>query len=275
MYNSNSHSEASAGAGAVLLQHDGTVTGSLCALAWAHAHPTATISFVPPDADHGGQDLFAPVARQIPSDPDMAQSFLQQLQKAAGRGSIRSLLFALQVPAKGRDTMAIAYTRHLLLHGEAGDHDHAHPAVAGIHRLARRVSHEIHRMKGLLRFGRLRDGRFLAIYEPDHDITVPLASHFARRLRGQSWIMVDARRQCAATWDTTMLNRETDGASVLTGERLRKLLATCSPDPEDDYIQSLWRTFHAAIAIETRINPVLQRRCMPARYWKHLPEVAH
>jgi probable DNA metabolism protein len=40
------------------------------------------------------------------------------------------------------------------------------------------------------------------------------------------------------------------------------------------HYQNLWSSFHEAIAIKDRRNPVLQRRCMPSRYWKYLPEIS-
>jgi len=42
-------------------------------------------------------------------------------------------------------------------------------------------------------------------------------------------------------------------------------------EDEEEY-QELWKEYFKHIAIETKINPKLQKRNMPMRYWKHLIE---
>ncbi|MDR2103675.1 MAG: DUF4130 domain-containing protein, partial [Treponema sp.] len=47
------------------------------------------------------------------------------------------------------------------------------------------------------------------------------------------------------------------------------VLPETGPDPWED----LWRNYHHAINNGDRKNPGLQRRFMPLRYWKYLPEM--
>jgi hypothetical protein len=34
----------------------------------------------------------------------------------------------------------------------------------------------------------------------------------------------------------------------------------------------MWKSYYDTMAIKERLNPRLLRRCLPVRYWKHLPE---
>jgi probable DNA metabolism protein len=46
-----------------------------------------------------------------------------------------------------------------------------------------------------------------------------------------------------------------------------------SPEPAAEGYEELWRHYHRTINNESRNNPALQRRFMPKRYWKYLPEL--
>ena len=126
---------------------------------------------------------------------------------------------------------------------------------------SQRVTGEIHRLKGLLRFRALADGSLYAPVAPDANTVVCLAGHFQARLPNERWLIHDTRRGLAVWWD---------GHRLDTGE----LAATAAPPvtAAEAAIQEWWRGYYAAIAIPERRNPALQRRCMPRRYWRWLIE---
>lgn len=272
MPSSNLHSDPNDFA-PVCLDYDGSPDGCICAIAYALSLSTrSAIVFSSPDHPQTG-DLFASQHVQIQTDVAQAEACTKAWERKGGKAAGRTILRALLTMEPSIEVALLGYVRHLMQVGAAVDRLHHDPDIAFVHRCARKVSHEMHRFKGLLRFEKLADGRYLALYEPDYDITVFLAWHFAKRLRGQSWIIVDVQRQCAATWDGKRLNAETQGRGVVSGETLQHVLRGCDLDPTDREVQAQWQTFHRAVAIENRINPSLQRRCMPARYWKHLTEM--
>lgn len=43
-------------------------------------------------------------------------------------------------------------------------------------------------------------------------------------------------------------------------------------DKEEGMYQKLWQQYFKSIAIKNRINPKLQKRNMPMRYWQYLVE---
>ena len=251
--------------------HDGSSTGCLCAVAEAYKRlEQPPVRFTRANAV---RDLFADARETVESDPARAERFLNYITAKASRDVVHTLLRALTAMPDGLEPHLLGYARKAVLHGACIVQAHADPDVIFVHRHARKVSLEIHRFKGLLRFQEFKSGRFIALYEPDYDITLPLAFHFRRRLASQRWVILDCRRQQAATWDGKRLNAENPDGDLLTGTLLTQCLADDEPSAAKARSQMLWKTFHRTVAIETRTNPALQRQFMPARYWKHLTEM--
>lgn len=267
---SSSHSRSDADA-PVELVHDGSATGCLCAVAEAYRLPPyPPVQFARPEAV---MPLFATAGGMVVSDPERAERFLNYIAERASRDVVHTLLRAVGAMPDGLEPHLLGYARKAVMHGACIVQAQADPDVAFIHRHARKVSLEIHRFKGLLRFQEFKSGRFIALYEPDYDITLPLAFHFRRRLASHPWVILDCRRRLAATWDGTRLNAGSPAGELLSGELLERHLAGDEPSEAETRSRRLWKVFHRTVAIETRANTGLQRQFMPARYWRHLPEM--
>ncbi|MDR1319354.1 MAG: TIGR03915 family putative DNA repair protein [Treponema sp.] len=124
-----------------------------------------------------------------------------------------------------------------------------------------KVGYEIDKLRGLLRFTPDEHGVYTARCSPDHFVLPALGEHFCLRFGGTPWIIIDEKR----------------GLSVFCfpGEAPRmRSVSSGSPRPElSDGWEGLWRHYHKIINNESRNNPALQRRFMPRRYWKYLPEM--
>ncbi|MEL7567281.1 MAG: TIGR03915 family putative DNA repair protein [Dehalobacterium sp.] len=135
--------------------------------------------------------------------------------------------------------------------------------VKRIHDLSSKVKFEKHRMLGLLRFRRLslHYEVYYAPFEPDNNITMLLAPHFAQRLSDQNWIIHDIKRSIAACYNTKewMMTELTSPQIPPLGE-------------DEKLYQYLWKQYYQSISISGRQNPRLQRQMMPARYWRYLTE---
>jgi probable DNA metabolism protein len=134
--------------------------------------------------------------------------------------------------------------------------------VLRIIKTAKRVTGEVHLMLGLLRFKLLESRIFYAVMEPDFNILEMISPHFADRLASQNWIIHDVKRNQAALFDQQ-------------GWFITELSLANHPElssKEADY-QDFWQRYFKTIAIQSRVNPKLQRQHMPRRYWKHLVEM--
>lgn len=257
--------------GPVELVHDGTPTGCLCAVAEAFTlGTTVEVCFSCPGSV---RPLLAVVSREVASSPERAVRFLRHVAERSSDEVSRLMVRALSARPAEVEPPLLGMARKAVRHGSAILKAHADADVAFVRDWARKVGHEIHRFKGLLRFREFASGRFVALFEPDFDITFPLAFHFRGRLAGQSWVILDCRRGVAATWNGKRLNAETPDGGLLAGDVLRRCLEGDTPSGDEAESLNLWRTFHRTVAIENRWNPALQRQFMPARYWKYLTEM--
>jgi probable DNA metabolism protein len=245
-------------------RYDGSFEGLLSAFAEALTCEAESPDFAP-RADAGGM-LFG--GREVPTRPAAAAALLRQVEGAGGDGVPRTLAMACLAEEPGLERPLYDYCLLTLTRQECVDDWHSHPAVARVNAAARRVGREVHRFKGLLRFVETRGGVFYAAYEPDHNITIPLARHFAIRLREQRWIIHDRGRDLAVLWDGAELQPVSLATAPAAGGAAGPTLSLA-----EEEVQSQWRTYHHRIAIDSRRNPRLQRQCMPARYWHYLVEM--
>jgi probable DNA metabolism protein len=141
--------------------------------------------------------------------------------------------------------------------------DFGDPDIRALFSAARRVDGEMHRFRGLARFSPRKDGLFSAPLEPDCNIVPALLPHFAQRFGSEDFALVDLRRRLAFA-------RRGGAFESRSGNDAWSLL----PDAVDDEEESLWKRYFVATDNPSRRNPELQRRLMPRRYWRFLPEVA-
>ncbi|MDR2716934.1 MAG: TIGR03915 family putative DNA repair protein [Treponema sp.] len=147
---------------------------------------------------------------------------------------------------------------------DRGDSD-----VCTVLEAAYKVWHEIHRLMGLLRFCPNEDGVYIARCEPDHFVIPALGPHFRERFGETPWAIIDEKRRLCL--------RYAPSESRVAGELFEFFNIDKNPaflkNPPDSEWGNLWRLYHKTINNESRNNPGLQRRFMPARYWKYLNEV--
>ena len=150
-----------------------------------------------------------------------------------------------------------------LTHGERALLDvYVDEDVHALHRMAKVVRREGHKLRAFVRF-RLVDAhgiapRYVAWFEPVHDVLAREAPFFARRFPAMAWSILTPDR--SAHWD---------GASLQMGPGVPRADA-----PADDRLEDLWRTYYAHTFNPARVKPKMMRAEMPMRYWKYLPEAA-
>jgi len=129
-----------------------------------------------------------------------------------------------------------------------------------LHGMVKAVEREAHHMHAFLRFRErapeLGAPRFVAWFEPAHDVLDDAALHFARRMGDTSWLI--ATPQATVAWDG---HRLVQGPPSATG-----------PLQADDEGERLWLTYYRSIFNPARANARAMEMHMPVRFWKNMPE---
>ena len=154
------------------------------------------------------------------------------------------------------------------------ERNYADPDVLEVTNIARKVLHEQLRMKQFIRFQKAKDGTYLAVVSPDHNVLPLIIDHFADRFRDQPWLIYDARRHYGYYFDgsdkpvrVTFEDESAVPFSLADGKLNEEVMSS-----DDRLFQDLWRTYFKAICIRERINPRKQLNDMPRRYWKYMTE---
>lgn len=146
-----------------------------------------------------------------------------------------------------------------------GERDVVSPADvdgARLHAMVKAIRREQHDMHAYVRF-RERSAeqgapRFVAWFEPVHDVLPQVARHFARRMGAISWMIATPR--ATMLWDGEQLH---EAPPLLRGAA-----------DIDDAGEALWLTYYRSIFNPARVNADLLRSHIPSRFWKNLPEGA-
>jgi len=130
---------------------------------------------------------------------------------------------------------------------------------------AGKVTHEIHRLTGMLRFSPESDGVYTARCAPDNFILPALAEHFTLRFGETPWAIIDEKRGLCL--------RKANGSEAVLVPLPSGLSEAVAGKGKTDSWEDLWRLYHKSINNESRKNPRLQRQLMPERYQKYLTEL--
>ncbi|MDR2785870.1 MAG: TIGR03915 family putative DNA repair protein [Treponema sp.] len=154
---------------------------------------------------------------------------------------------------------------------DRGDED-----VRAVLEAAAKVTREIDRLRGLLRFCPDKAGIYTARCAPDHFVLPALAGHFELRFGGTPWAVIDERRRLALVRFPGEETRLAGGAAAdpaaFTETAASPGRTIPAEEPARDAWEELWRTYHRSVNNDARKNPKLQRQFMPERYWKYLTE---
>ena len=140
--------------------------------------------------------------------------------------------------------------------------------VAALKRMEAQIRRDLHKMHAFVRFRKVEepgaDGQpeehFIAWYRPDHRLVHLAAPFFAERFAPMRWTILTPDESVSWDPETKQLN-----FSPGTGKESA---------PQEDELETLWRSYYGSIFNPARLNPEAMRNEMPVRYWEHLPEVS-
>ncbi|QOR33622.1 TIGR03915 family putative DNA repair protein [Clostridium sp. 'deep sea'] len=197
----------------------------------------------------------------IKTDEEKAQRVYKGMHEHLSEKAVEEVFYTFLAKSPQKENCLLNYLRLAFKMGVKIDNMYTHAYVLPIREIVRKVSFEKHRIYGLLRFK--ETGNFLyADYAPDNNITGLITPFFADRFSGEKFIIHDIGRNIASFY--------AKGNWYITEFELQQPLQVSKS--EETYSR-LWQQYFETAAIESRINPNLQRKCMPRRYWRFLTEM--
>ena len=206
-------------------------------------------------------DLFSQKIN-IETEEEKADKVYEAIEDKISSASLRKIYHAFLSEIDNIETDIYKYIQLGFKLGSNVDKHLTEDRVYKIQKISKKVGKEKHRLKGLLRFRKIKENMFYAPVEPDYNIIALLAPHFEKRLTNQNWIIHDRKRSIAVLYNTE--------ESVIT--ELEDI--DIDYKEEELFYQKLWQEFFNTIEIKNRKNPELQKQYMPQRYWKYLVENA-
>lgn len=198
----------------------------------------------------------------ITTEPEKCAKVYEAIKNKISKPSLKLIYHVYLSELEGCCTLIYNYIKlGFKLGSEVDLHLHI-DSVLGMHNIEKKVTYECHRMLGFVRFKSI-ENMFYSSIEPDHNILGLISSHFASRLPDENWIIHDLKRDLAVFY-----NKKEWIVTPLSKAKAEDFLVR----EEGELYETLWKQFFKTIAIEDRINPRLQKRMMPSRYWKHLTE---
>jgi DNA polymerase len=239
---------------------------------WREAARELLVHDVPPElltwgTPQAGGDLFSgapPAAWQAHNPADNTVEIPPPSQPRHPPPSIpRSLMDMLQSAACCRVPDRWAFLYRVIWRWQRGEHDVQSPADedgARLHAMVKAVRREEHDMHAYIRFRErpLDAGppRFVAWYEPQHDVLPQVAQHFVSRMGKVSWMI--ATPEASVLWDGQTLHNT--GPLVKSSEEL------------EDAGEALWLTYYRSVFNPARLNQSVMQQHIPSHRWKNLPE---
>ena len=234
---------------------DGTKECFLTAFLLAFSDGDALVSSSPTQLSLGQKTVF------VSADAARAARAEERLL-SFDKDCMNDLSLLLRSGMSGREQIAFRYFRLLAQQKRPVRDMLAEEDILSASECIRKVTHEIHRLHGFVRFLESASGALYAPLSPVNDVVDLLVPHFRARLTGYPFVLHDVGRRKAAVYD---------GTHVFTAPLDRAEVALAA---DEEAWQNLWRKYYRSVNIPSRERLKQMRGYMPVRYWKFMPEFA-
>lgn len=243
------------------IQYDSTFDGFLSVVFEVYRQRLDVGAIVPNRRAGEATDLFLQPF-WVETSEESARRLKRAIANAASSDVLAMLDIVFRSEEDGVEMKILTFLRKLFAGIDPNyGRNPASPEMLPLYRIAQSVRLEIADMRGMVRFSKTSDGTYFAEIEPKYDILEILTPHFRNRFANERWAIYDSRRNFGVYYDG-------HSAAEVTIPNLESVKAGMPPDT----ITQLWKDYYNAISIKERENPRLLRRCLPVRYWKHMPE---
>ena len=221
--------------------------------------------------------LFADEPHRVVTDSEKAERVWKGLEKHLSKDGLRMITVSWLSEERALNQPLFNFICKVFRREpfDSYERNASDPDVLEVRNTCRRVLHEQLRMKQFIRFQKAKDGTYLAVVSPDHNVLPLIIDHFQDRFNDQPWLIYDAKRHYGYYYDGAAAPIHItfeDEAAVPFNLSNGKLDAEVLSE-NDQIFQQLWRTYFKAICIKKRMNPRKQLSDMPRRYWKYMTEL--
>ncbi len=206
------------------------------------------------------ENLFDNV-KYIETNLDNAAIIFNKINNAIPKNKIYKILLCFNSCCKDKDIVIAKYIIYSLIYGYSIETNCNLNFVLRIQQISKQVSREIHRMKGFIRFKKIKN-IYVGMMSPDNNIIEFLSKHFSDRLSNERWMVCDTKRKTYIYYENGKCKIDT--YKNLNFNNLR--------DNEESY-EELWKQFCKSVNIKERKNLRQQRNYMPKKYWNYLIEM--
>ena len=164
---------------------DGTIDGLLTAVFEAfalHEQPEMLLSEGDP------VPLFCDRLYAVPTDTEKAGRVWKGLEKRLPKNVVRMLAVSFLSEMRELNNPLFQYICKVFRQPEGTEgieRNFADPDILTVTNIARKVIHEQLRMKQFIRFQKAKDGTYLAVISPDHNVLPLVIDHFTDRFNDQ------------------------------------------------------------------------------------------
>ncbi|WP_028912192.1 TIGR03915 family putative DNA repair protein [Prevotella sp. MA2016] len=249
---------------------DGTMDGLLTAVFDAFSLKDQPEELL---AEGDALPLFCDHTYQVSTDEEKARRVWAGLEKKLSREAMKLISVSWLSELRELNNPLFSYICKVFRQGDIS-RNFADQDVLSVTNIARRVLHEQLRMKQFIRFQKAKDGTYLAVIAPDHNVLPIITDHFQDRFNDQPWLIYDAKRHYGYFYDGSndAIRITFENETALPFDLSNGKLNDDVISNDDQLLQDLWRTYFKAICIKERMNPRKQLNDMPRRYWKYMTE---
>ena len=137
--------------------------------------------------------LFCDHTYHVMTDEEKARRVWAGLEKKLCRETLRLISVSWLSELRELNTPLFQYICKVFRQGDIS-RNFADADVLAVTNIARRVLHEQLRMKQFIRFQKAKDGTYLGVVSPDHNVLPIIIDHFQDRFNDQPWLIYDAKR---------------------------------------------------------------------------------
>ena len=160
--------------------------------------------------------LFCDHTHRVATDGEKARRVWAGLEKRLSREALRLIAVSWLSELRELNQPLFHYICKVFTQGDI-ERNFADADVLAVTNIARRVLHEQLRMKQFIRFQKAKDGTYLAVVSPDHNVLPLITDHFQDRFNDQPWLIYDAKRHYGYYYSLTPNSLTPDPSPIREG----------------------------------------------------------